>query len=241
MAATKHNIAGSCLGWFALAFLFLSLILPWYLTALHSENLLNGEDCTISNVFFWAHSICSSSGDCKHDVVCGSKDIHAFWGEANNHLDEVYAPAFFLLLFATVAAFMAALSFSARCCCMGEEVAASSFTVVSLVCFIFEVLGLLTLTTAVIFFAAALPRAWRDNVDEQAVVNPGPWDSFIGHHKYSRTLEPTTFEYNVAWAPVGWWLALLGWPFFLATAIAQCFTLRSTRGEAGYSIVEEYP
>ncbi|KAL6049787.1 hypothetical protein QOT17_002828 [Balamuthia mandrillaris] len=228
MSATANNVCGSCLGWTALILLFLSLVIPWYLATAKIESIY-AEDCSTALFFFWAHTVCSSSAACENG--CGNKVI-AFWGEKDNHFGTVFAPTFFLMLFATIIALSAALVFSARCCCMNGS--SSRTALLTKAALILAVLGVLVLTVAIILFAAALPNAWKANVNDETQTLKGPWDSFIGHNKAE--LASGLLETS-AWAPVGWWFALVGWPFMVGTTIALAVAFRSGHREAGYSII----
>ncbi|KAL6059450.1 hypothetical protein QOT17_014163 [Balamuthia mandrillaris] len=224
MSATANNVCGSCLGWTALILLFLSLVIPWYLATAKTESIYaDREDCSTALFFFWAHTVCSSSAACENG--CG-KNVKAFWGEKDNHFGPVFAPTFFLMLFATIIALSAAVVFSAR--------SSSRAELLTKVALILAVLGVLGLTVAIILFAAALPNAWKANVNDETQTLKGPWDSFIGHNEAE--LAGGILETS-AWAPVGWWFALVGWPFMVGTTIALAVAFRSGHREAGYSII----
>ncbi|KAL6059446.1 hypothetical protein QOT17_014159 [Balamuthia mandrillaris] len=235
MSATRNNFCGTCLSWTALALLFFSLLIPWYLTSIHIEDVGAGTECTDTFVFFWAHYVPSSSGDCAVDI---DVQANAFWGEKDNHLDTVFAPTFFLMLFTTIIALLAAVVFSARCCCMQAD--SSRTALLTKAALILNVLGMFGLAMAIIIFAALLPNAWKANVDDETEVTHGPWDSFIGHDERELNVpELSTVKGKLVWVPVGWWIALLAWPFLVGTVIALFTASRSTNRQHGYSIINQ--
>ncbi|KAL6069452.1 hypothetical protein QOT17_007476 [Balamuthia mandrillaris] len=238
MSATRNNVCGSCLSWTSLVLLFVSLVIPWYLITTHIENIDTGLVCTATNVTFWAHSVCASQGDCDHEQVCGEEDVHAFWGEKDNHLGTVFAPTFFLMLLTTIIALLAALIFSARCCCM--QASSPRSAMLTKAALLLAVLGVLALTIAIIIFAALLPNAWKASVDDETEAVKGPWDSFIGHDEREFNIpEVISIKTKFVWAPVGWWFAILAWPFLVGTTIALFTAERSVRTEHAYSIINQ--
>ncbi|KAL6059447.1 hypothetical protein QOT17_014160 [Balamuthia mandrillaris] len=236
MPLTRSNVCGSCLSWTTAALLFLSLIIPWYLTSVQSKNT-GGGDFTATNVFFWAHAVCTSSGDVDHELVC-DRDVRSFWGDKDLHLVIVFAPTFFLMLFTTIMTLLAALVASARCCC--TKVSFPRTALLSKVAFQFAILGVIGLTTAIIIFAALLPSAWKASVDYMTEPTHGPWDSFIGHDERELKLsEQIVSNIKLVWVPVGWWFALLAWPFLMGTSIALFTSWRATNRQHGYSIINQ--
>ncbi|KAL6066518.1 hypothetical protein QOT17_009502 [Balamuthia mandrillaris] len=234
MSATANNVSGSCLGWTTLFLLFLSLISPWYLTTSHFEGYFGEQQCTMAQVFLWAHSVCSSSGDCEGYKVCQDGDVHAFWGEEDNHFTAVYAPTFVGILLATLVALALTLFFSIQ-----DGPSSTSLTVVKVFLLFAGLLGLLLLTAVIVYFGVALPRAWKDNVQDAANYVPGPWDSLLGQHTESPYGVTQT---KTVWTPAGWWVAILAWPFFLGTIITLGFALRATSSytkinDAGYALL----
>ncbi|KAL6049785.1 hypothetical protein QOT17_002826 [Balamuthia mandrillaris] len=237
MLLTRSNVWGSYLGWTASALLFLSLIIPWYLTSVQVKNA-GGGDFTATNVFFWAHAVCTSSGDLDHELVCGDGDVHAFWGDNDLRLVIVFAPTFFLMLFTTVMTLLAAIITSARCCWM--KVSSPRTALFAKAAFHFSCFGVIGLTTAIIIFAALLPSAWKASVSYMTEPTHGPWDSFIGHDERELKLsEQIVSNIKLVWAPVGWWIALLAWPFLVGTSIALFTSWRTTNRQHGYSIVNQ--
>ncbi|KAL6059449.1 hypothetical protein QOT17_014162 [Balamuthia mandrillaris] len=224
MPATKNNVYGSCFGWTALVLLFVSLVVPWY-TWTYGYSF-DGESCTWRIVFFWAHVVCTPSGACGSESC--PEPVVAFWTEnQDNHFAAVYAPTLFLMLFATIFALVATLFFSVRCCCMRAGSSTSS-ALTTAVCLL-GALGLVLLTLAIVVFAATAPLGWDHGHGNLHL--PGPWDSFIG----TQTLENEGSKLELTWAPVGWWFALVAWPFFLATTIALFFAFKAR--ERGYSLI----
>ncbi|KAL6059448.1 hypothetical protein QOT17_014161 [Balamuthia mandrillaris] len=223
MPATKNNSYGTCFSWTALVLLFVSLVVPWYIWS--SVVKMDGEEvCSVRMVFFWAHMVCAASGDCGFDY-CTEHVVDLWTENENNYFAAIYAPTLFLTLFATVFALVAALFFSVRCCCV--RAGSSTSSALTLAVCLLGTLGLVLLTVAIVVFAATAPLGWK----EEGYRYPGPWSSFIGSYKD----EGDGAKFEQTWAPVGWWLALFAWPFFLAAIIALFFAFKSRH--RGYSLI----
>ncbi|KAL6068399.1 hypothetical protein QOT17_008209 [Balamuthia mandrillaris] len=214
------NCVGSCLSWFALVLFFLALVIPC-VTFPNPTSSSSSSDCTVATVFLWANAVCASSGSCGTIDPCKDEPSTKFWGK-DDDLTNLFAPSFFMLLISTILALVVTIYWSARCCCVKRTP-----TAINLVCVLLAVLALLLSFIVIVYFAAALPKAFSKS--SGFTEGEGPWDTFVGH----------TTEGNLTrvWAPIGWWFLVLGWPFFLATNIALCLALRKNHEDAGYGLL----
>ncbi|KAL6069923.1 hypothetical protein QOT17_007233 [Balamuthia mandrillaris] len=232
MTCAPKNVLGGCCGWFTFAFLLLALVFPWYVFTVSMKEKATGEDCAQATVFFWSTITCRDNPeDCSHQ--CDAVSTSNFWSKDEapfKDLTPVFATSFFLILFSTLVSLFVAVLFSVRCCCMQEPTVTP--TALNITATVLGVLSLLLLTISIIYFAAGLPKAFAKSHDGPSS-EEGPWKTFIGAHTFDGMDEKDTF----AWAPAGWWFALLGWPFLLGTIVTLATTLRATRYEDGYAML----
>ncbi|KAL6059483.1 hypothetical protein QOT17_014195 [Balamuthia mandrillaris] len=69
----------------------------------------------------------------------------------------------------------------------------------------------------------------------------GPWESFLGHRKATFRAPERTGDLDATWLPVGWWFAVVGWPFFLATTATLSYALKANANHelAGYALLRQ--
>ncbi|KAL6069925.1 hypothetical protein QOT17_007234 [Balamuthia mandrillaris] len=218
------NVVGGCLSWLAFALLFLALVLPWYVFTSKASNW--SEECSAATVFFWATISCADSpngcGNCDQVAVSNfwSKDDHLY-----EYLTPVFATNFFFIFTSTLVALFLAVFFSVRCCCLERATTPKALNIGS---FVVALLSLLLLTISVLYFSIGLPKAFANTF--KGAQGDGPWDTFIGTHTFDD-------DRTVAWAPVGWWFAVLAWPFVLGTMITLITVLSNKNREEGYVMV----
>ncbi|KAL6069921.1 hypothetical protein QOT17_007231 [Balamuthia mandrillaris] len=254
--ATK-NAVGGVLGWSAFSFLLLSLLVPWYVvtwTTTTTDNFVNHrDDCKEVAMFFWSTILCQPSPNNKEGSYCPRREespcfqlaISNFWTYHSSNdepfplfeqLTPIFATSLFLMLFVTMAALLVALLFTVRCCCMNKR--ATPLTL-NLGTFVFAAVGFIILSMTIIYFAAAMPNAFRKGLVEDDLYygegshGEGPWSSFIGK---GVTVGPDS-SVKSSWSAAGWWLALLAWPFYLSALVTLGSLMHHTHEAEGYAVL----